>query len=67
MIPDNFLVERTVRFCTGPLQGLTGTIIHRRESGCYLVQLHEGIYVEADPAELDLTGPSTDAGTTTKN
>ncbi|MHB8867077.1 MAG: hypothetical protein ACYC6N_32340 [Pirellulaceae bacterium] len=39
--------EGTVWFRGGPLAGLEGIIVDRRESGRYLVQLHHGVYVEA--------------------
>ena len=42
-----------VRFGGGPLAGVEGVIVDRCESGQYLVQLSQGVYVETTLAEFD--------------
>ena len=44
-----------VRFNDGPLKGFEGIIVDRRESGRYLIQLHQGVYVEANLVEFSPT------------
>ncbi len=42
----------TVCFHEGPLRGYEGIIVERRKSGRYLIQLHQGVYVEANLVEF---------------
>lgn len=37
-----------VRIAEGPLEGFEGTIVDRRPTGRYLVQIFPGVYVETD-------------------
>jgi hypothetical protein len=48
-----------VRFGQGPLEGVEGTLVDRRASGRYLIQLHQGVYVEANLVELAIQNAAT--------
>lgn len=45
-------VSTPVHFNEGPFAGFEGIIVERRESGRYLIQLHHGVYVEANLVEF---------------
>lgn len=42
-----------VRFAEGPFEGFEGIIVDRRASGRYLIQLHQGVYVETSLVEFE--------------
>ena len=44
----------------GPFKGFEGIIVERRTSGRYLIQLHQGVYVEANLVEFSPSTKSND-------
>lgn len=49
---DPVVSAAPVCFNAGPFKGFEGIIVERRNSGRYLIQLHQGVYVEASLVEF---------------
>jgi hypothetical protein len=52
---DTAVPAAPVCFNAGPFKGFEGIIVERRNSGRYLIQLHEGVCVEANLVEFSPT------------
>jgi hypothetical protein len=53
-------VSSPVCFNAGPFKGFEGIIVERRKSGRFLIQLHQGVYVEANLVEFSPCSPAAD-------
>ena len=51
-LPDPGAASSPICFNDGPFKGFEGIIIERRKSGRYLIQLRQGVYVEANLVEF---------------